>query len=157
MEISEYSDEGLLDSGREAMKREQWSRAADFFSEFVRRVNSRGGSVPASALASYALCLGHGGDLRQALEFCGRALRADSRNPHVYWCQAQLHMLAGARRHAVETIERGLRASSDNFLLLRLRRRLGVRQPTPIPFLDRKHALNVRLGRWMHRLRGNAA
>jgi len=156
-DLTEQSDEELLDSGREAIKREQWPQAAAFFAEFVRRVRARGGTVPASPLASYALCLGHGGDSRQALELCRRAVRADPRNPHVYWCLAQLHLLARSRKEAVETIERGLRAAHDNFLLLRLRRKLGVRQPTPLPFLDRKHSLNVRLGRLMRRLRGSAA
>jgi len=54
------------------------------------------------------------------------------------------------------SVERGLRAVPDNFLLLRMRKRLGVRQPPPLPFLDRRHALNVRLGRIMHKLKGSA-
>jgi hypothetical protein len=38
-----------------------------------------------------------------------------------------------------------------------MRRRLGVRQPPPLPFLDRRHALNVRLGRIIHKLKGSSA
>ena len=91
------------------------------------------------------------------LELAKRAQVSDPRNPQVHWCAAQLHILAGSRRDAIEAVERGLRAAPDNFILLRMRRRLGVRQPTPLPFLARNHKLNVRLGRWMHRLRGNAA
>ena len=86
-----------------------------------------------------------------------RAQHADPRNAHIYWCLAQLHLLAGSRKDAIETVDRGLRAVPDNFLLLRLRKRLGVRQPPPIPFLDRKHGLNMRLGRIMHRMKGTPA
>ena len=70
---------------------------------------------------------------------------------------ARLHLLGGARREAIDTIERGLRTAPGNFILLRMRQKLGVRQPLPLPFLNRRHRLNVRLGRWMHRLRGGQA
>ncbi len=42
-------------------------------------------------------------------------------------------------------------------MLLRMRKKLGVRQPPPLPFLDRKHGLNVKLGRLMHRFKGHPA
>ena len=127
MDLAEYSDEELLESGREAVKREQWPRAKEFLSTYVDRHTARGEATPASGLASYALCLAHGRDLKRGLEFA---------------------------RQAQHAVERGLRAAPDNFLLLRMRKRLGVRQPPPLPFLDRRHALNVRLGRIMHKIKG---
>jgi uncharacterized protein HemY len=157
MELEEYSDEELLDLGRESVKREQWSRAATFLSAYIDRWVARGQRPPAAAAATYALCLGHTYELNRGLELAKRAQASDPRNPHVYWCLAQLHVLAGSRKDAVEAIDRGLRAAPDNFALLRTRKRLGVRQPTPLPFLARNHALNVRLGRLMHKLRGHAA
>jgi tetratricopeptide (TPR) repeat protein len=157
MEIEEYSDEELLERGREAVKLEQWPRATGLLEAYVGRFTARGDTVPASGLASYALCLGHGRQLRRGLDLCRKAQNADPRNPQVYWCLAQLHLLAKARKEAIETVERGLRASPENFLLLRMRKRLGVRQPPPIPFLDRRNALNVSLGRLIYKLKGNAA
>jgi tetratricopeptide (TPR) repeat protein len=157
MEIEEYSDEELLERGREAVKLEQWPRATDLLEAYVGRFTARGDIVPASGLASYALCLGHGRQLRRGLDLGKKAQNADPRNPHVYWCLAQIHLLAKSRKEAIDTIERGLRASPDNFLLLRMRKRLGVRQPPPIPFLDRRNALNVSLGRLIYKLKGNAA
>jgi tetratricopeptide (TPR) repeat protein len=157
MEIDEYSDEELLEAGRDAVKREQWPRGLQLLGAYVQRFTSRGETVPASALASYSLCLGYGKELRRGIELCKRAQNADPRNPHIYWCLAQLHLLGGSRKDAIEAVERGLRAVPDNFVLLRLRKRLGVRQPLPIPFLDRKHRLNIRLGRLMHRMKGHAA
>jgi len=63
--------------------------------------------------------------------------------------------LLEAGREAVKR-EQWLRAAPDNFLLLRMRKRLGVRQAPPLPFLDRRHALNVRLGRIMHKIKGTS-
>lgn len=157
MELQEYSDEELLESGREAVKREQWQQAREFLSTYVDRHKARGESVPASGLASYALCLGHLKDHKRALDLCKQAQHADPRNAHIYWCLAQIHLIGRSRKEAIDTVERGLRAAPDNFLLLRMRRRLGVRQPPPLPFLDRRHALNVRIGRIIHKLKGSAA
>ena len=157
MELDAYSDEELLEAGRDSIKREQWARGLQFFGGYVQRYTSRGETVPAAPLASYALCLGYGKEVRRGIELCKRAQNADPRNPHIYWCLAQLGLLAGSRKDAIEAVDRGLRAVPDNFILLRLRKRLGVRQPKPIPFLDRNHRLNVRLGRLMHRMKGHAA
>jgi hypothetical protein len=155
MDLEDYSEDELLEAGREAIKREQWPRATTMLAAYVARYASRGETVPASGLASYALCLGHGKELRRGLELCKKAQHAAPRNAHVYWCLAQLHLLAHSRKDAIEVADRGLRAVPDNFMLLRLRKRLGLRQSPPLPFLDRKHGLNVRLGRLMHRIKGS--
>jgi tetratricopeptide (TPR) repeat protein len=157
MDLSEYSDEELLEAGREAVKREQWPRAKTFLDAYFDRHITRGERVPASGLASYALCLAHCREAKRALELAKQAQNADPRNAHIYWCLAQIHLLAKSRRDAIDTVERGLRAVPDNFLLLRMRKRLGVRQPPPLPFLDRRHALNVRLGRILYKLKGSSA
>jgi len=158
MDLTGYSDEELLEAGREAVKREQWPRAAAFMSAYVDRFTARRESAPAGAVATYALCLGHTHEIRRGLELAKRAQHSDPRNPNVYWCLAQLYVLARSRKEAIETVERGLRAAPDNFVLLRMRKRLGVRQPPPLPFLSRNHSLNVKLGKLMHRIKGaNAA
>ncbi|MGE5412575.1 MAG: tetratricopeptide repeat protein [Syntrophomonadaceae bacterium] len=157
MELEEYSDEELLERAREAAKREQWTRGRELLGEYVRRCGARHENVPASAMASYALALTQTGDRRLGIDLCRKAVAADPRNAHIFWCLAQIHLLAGSRKEAIEAVERGLRAAPDNFVLLRMRRRLGVRQPTPLPFLDRRHGLNVRLGRIIHKLKGSAA
>ena len=157
MDLQEYSEEELLEAGREAIKREQWSRSKEFLEEYVHRFTARRENVPASGLASYALSLAHLRETGRGLQLCKQALHADPRNAHIYWCLAQIHLLMRSRKEAIDTVDRGLRASPDHFLLLRMRKRLGVRQPPPLPFLDRRHALNVRLGRIIHRLKGSAA
>jgi len=157
MELQEYSEEELLEAGREAVKREQWSRAKEFLEEYVRRFAVRHENAPGSGLASYALCLAHLKETGRGLQLCRQAQHSDPRNAHIYWCLAQIHLLMKSRKDAIDIVDRGLRAAPDHFLLLRMRKRLGVRQPPPLPFLDRRHALNVRLGRIIHRLKGTAA
>jgi tetratricopeptide (TPR) repeat protein len=157
MDLREYTDEELLEAGREAAKREQWSQARELLGEYVRRFSTRHENVPASAMGSYALALAQTKDGRLGLELCRKAQYADPRNPHIFWCLAQIHLLARSRKEAIEAVEKGLRASPDNFVLLRMRRRLGVRQPPPLPFLGRQHSLNVRLGRIIHKLKGSPA
>jgi hypothetical protein len=156
MDLAKYSDEALLQAGREAVKREQWPRATELLSAWADRHTARGEATPASGLANYALCLAHVRELKLGLELACKAQRADPRNASIYWCMAQIHLLGKSRRDAIDTVERGLRAAPNNFLLLQMRKRLGVRQPPPLPFLDRRHALNVRLGRIMHKINGSA-
>ena len=157
MDLREYTDEELLEAGREAAQREQWAQARELLGEYVRRFSARHENVPTSAMASYALALAQTKDGRLGLELCRKAQYADPRNPHIFWCLAQIHLLARSRKEAIEAVEKGLRASPDNFVLLRMRRRLGVRQPPPLPFLGRQHSLNVRLGRIIHKLKGSPA
>jgi uncharacterized protein HemY len=157
MELGEYSDEELLEAGRESVKIEQWGRAKTFLSEYFDRRMAHAEAMPASALASLALSLGHTQELRRGLELCKRAQISDQRNPYIFWCMAKLQLLNRSRKDAIETVEKGLRAAPDNFILLRLRKKLGVRQAPPLPFLHRDHRLNIRLGRLMHRLKGTAA
>jgi len=154
MDFTEYSDGELLEAGRESLKLEQWERAKSFLAEYFDRHLARGHAVPAAGLASFALSLGHTRELRRGMELCKRALISDSRNPYISWCMANLHLLARSRKDAIDAVERGLRAAPENFMLLRLRKKLGVRQPPPLPFLHRNHGLNVKLGRLMHRLKG---
>ena len=157
MDFTEYSDGELLEAGRESLKLEQWDRAKGFLTEYFDRHLARGEAVPASGLASFALSLGYTRELSRAVELCKRAQISDPRNPYIFWCMAKLHLLSRSRKAAIDTVERGLRASPDNFILIRLRKKLGVRQPPPLPFLHRNHGLNIKLGRLMHRLKGSAA
>jgi hypothetical protein len=155
-ELGEYSDEELLEAGRESVKIEQWGRAKTFLTEYFDRSMARGETISPSALASLALSLGHNEELRRGVELCKRALISEPRNPYIYWCMAKLQLLGRSRKDAIDTVERGLRAAPDNFVLLRLRKQLGFRQATPLPFLNRNHGLNVRLGRLMHRLKASS-
>lgn len=153
VELDRLDDEELLKRGRDALKLQRYAQAREFLSEYCDRQTKRDQSIPTGILASYALALGHTHSLKEGLELCLRAVASDKRNPHIYWSLAQLYMISGSRRKAVEAIEVGLRVTPDHRALLKLRDDLGVRQPPPIRFLSRDSAVNVKLGKALHKLK----
>jgi tetratricopeptide (TPR) repeat protein len=155
-ELERFDDEELLKRGRDALKLQRFAQAREFLSEYCDRQSKRDLSVPTGILASYALALGHTKGLKEGMELCLKAVASDKRNPHIYWSLAQLYMLSGSRKKAVEAIEVGLRVSPDHRGLIKLRDDLGVRRSPPIRFLSRDSMVNVKLGRALRRFRAGA-
>lgn len=153
VEARNYDDEELLRLGRDALKLQRYAQAREFLAEYCDRQTKRGGAVPAGILASYSLSLGHTRSLKEALDFCLKALASDRRNAYIYWSLAQLYILADSRKKAIDVVEAGLRMTPDHMGLLKLREELGVRQEPPIKFLSRKNTVNVRLGKAIHKLK----
>ena len=153
MSLDELDEEELLRQGREALKLERHEQARDFLAAYCERLTKRDAPVAAGVLASYALSLGHTRALKEGVQICLRALAADRRNPHVYWSLAQLYILAGTKKKAVDAVGEGLRFSPEHRGLLRIRKELGIRQSPPIRFLPRNSGVNVRLGKAIHRLK----
>jgi tetratricopeptide (TPR) repeat protein len=152
--LDRYDDEELLKRGRDALKLQRYPQAREFLAEYCDRQGKRNLSVPTGILASYALALGHTKGLKEGLDLCLKAVASDRRNPHIYWSLAQLYMLSGSRKKAVEALEVGLKVSPDHRGLLKLRDGYGVRRPPPIRFLSRDSVVNVKLGKALHKLRG---
>lgn len=144
-------DEELLLEGRSALKLGRYAQAHGFLLEYCQRMAAHQVSVPPGVIASYGLTLGHMRRSKEGLEMCLKAWRSEPRNPHIAFCLAELYVLVGARRKAVDAVERGLFAAAEHSGLLRLRGELGVRQAPPIRFLPRAHALNVKVGRALRR------
>jgi hypothetical protein len=155
-DLTEREDEELLVLGRDALKLKRYSQAAEYLLEYCDRLTKKGTIVPGGVLASYGVALGHTQRLREGMAVCLNGVASDRRNPHVYWCLAELHVLAGSRKKALEAVDRGLSLSPGHPGLVRLRKELGVRQGTPIPFLSRASGVNVRLGRILHSLRAKS-
>ena len=156
VELDRFDDEELLKRGRDALKLQRFTQAREFLSAYCERQNKRDLSIPTGILASYALALGHTHGLKEGMELCLKAVASDRRNPHIYWSLAQLYMLSGSRKKAIEAIDVGLRVTPDHRGLLKLREDLGVRRPPPIRFLSRDSLVNVKLGRALHKLKTGA-
>jgi len=152
-DLHEFDDPELLKRGREALKLERYPQARELLAEYCDRQIKKNLSVPSGTLASYALALGHTRALKEGLDLCLKSLSSDKRNPHIYWALAQLYMLSGSRKKAIETIGVGLRVTPDHPGLLRLRQQLGVRRRPPIGFLSRDSVVNVKLGKALAKLR----
>ena len=153
MSFEDLSDEELLRMGREALKLERFEQAREYLAEHCDRVGKRGSPVAPGVLASYALTLGRTRALKEGIQICLKAVAGDRRNPHVYWSLAQLYLLAGTRKRAVDAVSEGLRFAPDHRGLLRLREEMGVRKPPPIRFLPRESGVNVKLGKAIHKLK----
>jgi tetratricopeptide (TPR) repeat protein len=147
------SEDELLDQARDALKQKRYEPARDLFAEYCARMAARNVPVQPGIVASYALARGYAREMKAALDMCRKALAADRGNPHIHACLAELYIRSGARRQAVEAIRRGLAASPEYPVLLRLQEEIGVRQRTPIGFLPRGNPVNVAIGRRLRRLK----
>jgi tetratricopeptide (TPR) repeat protein len=155
LDVRILPEEELLAHARDALKAKQYAPARDLFAEYCTRFADARIPVPPGIVASYALARGHTREMKPALEMCRRALSADRTNPYIHACLAELYLLAGSRRQAVESVRRGLACSPDYPVLLRLRKELGIRQRRPIAFLPRANPINVALGRALRRMRSS--
>ena len=159
MDLAEYSDEELLEAGREAVKREQWPRAeAVSVGAYVDRYTAaRRGDAGLGPGELRALPRPTHGSPKRGLELASKAQHADPRNAAHLLVHRADPPARPSRARTRSTRSSGacapLRTTS---VLLRMRKRLGVRQAPPLPFLDRRHALNVRLGRIMHKIKGTS-
>ncbi len=155
LDVRMLPEEDLLAHARDALKAKQYAPARDLFAEYCSRFAATRTPVPPGIVASYALARGHAREMKVALEMCRRALSADRTNPYIHACLAELYLLAGSRRQAVESVRRGLACSPDYPVLLRLQQELGVRQRRPIAFLPRANPINIALGRALRRRRSS--
>ncbi|MGH9364304.1 MAG: tetratricopeptide repeat protein [Thermoanaerobaculia bacterium] len=149
----EHSEEELIRIGREALRSLRFDRAHEVFAEYTERLHGAGRPVPAGVLANYAVTVGHRKSVKEGLALCQAALKSDRRAPEVYFCLAQLYLMAKARRKAWEAIHQGLSFGPRHPGLLGLQAEMGLRKRPVLPFLNRDHAINVRLGRVLRRIR----
>ena len=99
-------------------------------------------------LSFYGLVLGlTRNEVREALHFCREAVSLESYNPDLRCNLGRVLMRAGRRKEAHQSFQRGLNLQADHPGLVRAVRRLGVRQRPVLPFLSRRNALNVFLGK----------
>ena len=147
------SEEELLRVGRDAIWLERYRDACEALGEYCGRLRKFDRPISPAVLAYYGLAVGHSQDVREGLRLCLEALAQDRRNPNIYLCAARVYILADSKKNALEVIAQGLRISRGNRGLAALRRSLGVRQRVPIPFLPRRNAINIRLGRALRKMK----
>lgn len=80
------------------------------------------------------------------------ALRMKRNDPQIYLNLAEVYLKAGDKEGAVEALQVGLTYTKQDVRLKRALRKLGVRRPPVIPFLERKHFLNRYLGKARHKI-----
>ncbi|HEY8133723.1 MAG TPA: hypothetical protein VII12_17725 [Thermoanaerobaculia bacterium] len=101
----------------------------------------------ASGLSYFGLCLALvQKKYKAAADLCKRAVDLEFYNGDHYANLSRVYLLVGNRKKAWETAEAGLKIAPENDLLHKVRREMGVRARPTVPFLDRKHPINVSLG-----------
>ena len=141
------SEDELVRAGRDALRGLRFSRARDLFEEYLRRLTKEGRGAPAGVLANYALAVGKTGDVKHGITLCQAALKTNRKVAEVYYCLAQLYLMAGSRKMAVETVGQGLACGPAHLGLRETQDRMGVRGSPIVPFLHRDNPINVTLGR----------
>lgn len=140
--------------GIELCRRGEWQEGYYWLS-LAARDSVETSSVPSLFFAYLGFSLARFEDeVEEGLKLCRRAVSLDVYQPENYGCLARTALLAGDRRSAIDTIERGLLVDASSEVLKKLKTELGTRRPPVLPFLPRRHLLNRTLGRWRHRLFG---
>ena len=107
-------------------------------------------------LAEYAMLLARGfKDYPQALNYIRRALALNVSRPDYYVIAAEIHLLRKDKKSAIEMLEVALRWDPEHPEARRMRQQMGIRRKPVLPFLDRKHPLNIFLGKIRHRLKAS--
>jgi len=136
-----------IDSGIEHCRAGRWEKGADCLGYVAERTN--GGLSNASLYLSYLGCaLARVQDRKkEALVLCRRAVKVEFYQPENWANLAEVMMLSGMRKEAVEALQQGLQIDPQHERLHELSERLGLRRHSILGFLDRSNPLNHLLGR----------
>ena len=83
----------------------------------------------------------------EAERLCEAALPLKRNQAQLYLNLAEVCLMSGKKREAVEALEVGLQHASRDVRLRRMSESLGNRSQSVLSFLDRRHPLNRTLGR----------
>jgi tetratricopeptide (TPR) repeat protein len=87
----------------------------------------------------------------QASELCEIAVQLRRQEAQFHLNLAEVYAAAGRRTKAVDTLDAALELFGDDQRLKRARMRMEKRRTPPLPFLEREHFLNRKLGKLRHR------
>jgi hypothetical protein len=89
----------------------------------------------------------------EGLRLCRHAVKLEFFQPDNLLNLARTELLAGNRRAAVDSLQRGLALDPQHAALRELEKRMGSRRSPVLGFLARDNPLNVLLGRLRHSIR----
>ena len=149
------SAERHFKKGLAALADEQPLRAVDCFLEAMQTEQRKQVHDPDMRFLSYyGLSLARGQQLTHAaLEACLLAVRHEPESPVLLLNLGRVYLESGQKSRALDSFERGLRLSPGHRALQRQHARAERRARPCLPFLDRRHPMNRRLGRLRECLR----
>jgi len=83
------------------------------------------------------------------IELCREAVKREAYDGDVYLNLARAELYLQNRKNTVVTLKKGLKLDNRHPGLRLIRKQLGVRKRSPLPFLPRSHQLNKTLGKMM--------
>ncbi len=92
------------------------------------------------------------GKWKEAEELCRAAVHMMRTQAEMYINLSEVYRLAGRNEDAVNTLVIGLQMTRQDPRVAKALRKLGVRRPPPIAFLDRNNFLNRQLGKLRHKV-----
>lgn len=128
------------------VEKEEYLNALVLFAEI--RDETEGKQFPTEGLSHFALCVALvEKQFETAIEMAEKAIELQFFRGDHYLNLSRIHVCAGDRKKAVEVADRGLEVAPSDPKLAAYRKELGLRQPPPVPFLDRSNPVNKSLGR----------
>jgi tetratricopeptide (TPR) repeat protein len=89
-------------------------------------------------------------EMKPAIDLCRKAIELEFYNGDHYANLSRVYEIAGNRKKAIETAEKGLKLVPEHDYLMAVRKSYGVRSEPYVPFLDRTNPINVSLGQARH-------
>ena len=90
--------------------------------------------------------------VRDAIEVCESALEKDFFHAGLFCNLGRVYLLAGQDTKAQDAFRRGLKVDAKDWDIIRELEKLGIRKPPLFQFLDRDHAVNIIMGRFLKRI-----
>lgn len=88
----------------------------------------------------------------EAEDLCYDAVRKQRNQPELYLNMAEVYRLIGKKEDAIETLTTGLKLTKRDARLAAALRKMGMRQPPVLTFLDRRNFINVQLGKLRYKV-----
>lgn len=92
------------------------------------------------------------GNFIEAEDLCDDAVRKQRTQPELYLNLAEVYRLAGKKEDAIDTLNKGLRNTKRDARVATALRKMGMRRPPVLTFLDRDNFLNVQLGKLRYKV-----
>ena len=113
-----------------------------------------GGCQHPLAMSCLGLAMARAGkDLAAAAEFSLKAIEKKPYTGEYYRSLAEVYLISGKRKEAVECINKGLKYDSDNKGLYEEMKKYGIRKKPALPFLPRSSFINKNIGILLSKLR----
>ena len=144
----------FIDSGIEHCRAGRWEKGVDYLGYVAERSHSD--LSHASLYLSYLGCaIARVQDrLQEARSLCEHAVNEEFFQPENWANLAEVLLLSGMRKEAMEAVREGVRIDSRNEQLQQLQGRLGRRRRPVLGLLGRGNPLNHLLGRLRNDLLG---